>query len=1141
MSNLQAHLALKKPERPASFKTPFKEDNSLALAGTASPVTKYPPIPKLTLPVLGKAVPKFPTLLSTSSDSDFGVSGQDKENINSSKQPESDPIPREEERHKISAIVNKEKDIEGKEDISQTSQTRKASKEIKYPPILKLTLPASKKGIPKFQTPLSTSSDNNISGLKRSSSEEIDRGGSSKIAKNSGHVKSTDNDKQTESDPIPREISLEEDGHNGAHLVVSEESQSRFPVHHDRDRLNLSTKPNSPENVSAILRNPLSSTLKSFQANSSLPAEPILSCSRSQVSKDGFSFTTNPPSTLPNVTNISLNCDDFNKNAQLSRSDSASRSAQSDSRDDEKSVFNLSIEEIVSDYDAVDNNNMKWVAHHVTEMTLHQESKEESNNWETSDSLNQLQSNENQNGARVSPIYRENSHSIHPQLSSSSSLHQPFENMELIDSQDHYINLNTDDVQITHDEQMNPQPLANQYFQNFDTSSNSSCNYPKKSYFQDGGSSKDSNQRQGSSGTLSEGNPGPRNVLTPTSSIDDFRKSFNQYSNSIAGHQNSPFSINQSAAPNDREYDDTRDEVQERILSIFFGNSCLGAAVYHTESNTLELLRDIPDNPPEFEMLEMLVYQVEPDKVLISARQDPEFVNIVKKVFVENDLNPTDPTLQTTTDSVVSAGETLPPQIVLRPGNEFVHKTCEQRLRMVNPPTSPGNRPCGDQERNVLLAAFVDFTCVSMVRAAGALMNYVDKNYRINREEEPDVVFMKQLTLNTILTVDTTSLTSLQIFSSQCQLSGSTAGSWNKRREGLSLFNVLNRCSSVVGSRFLRQMLRCPCGIIDIIKRRQHDIAFFCDRSNTTLCDGLAVSIKKVKNFQRLMKKLISNCMTLSDWHGVHRTIVGLVEIAQYAQNCNAEVYVMRNILYHVSEMTFNLHKLVDQVVDFKESATDGVLRVKPGVNEKLDEKRRLLNGLPDILNRVVVEEKEHLPAHFKACTICYLPHIGYLIAVPSNKALLESGVDYKNVDGLEFVFESNNTLHYRNTRTRGLDVNIGDVVLDITKLETQIISRLTEAILRNRVSLEKIVSYCAHLDCLLALSQVCKEHNWVQPEVTRSGGIVIKGGRHPLQEMTLNNFIANDTNMGSGGGGKVHLVTGPNSSGKSIYMKQVK
>ena len=1133
MSNLLPHLALKKPERPASFRTPFKEDNSLS--GTASPVTKYPPIPKLTLPVLEKAVPKFQTLLSTSSDSDIGVSGQDKENIDISKQTESDPIPREEERHKISAIA-KEININGKEDISQT---RKASTEIKYPPIPKLTLPVLKKGIPKFQTPLSTSSDNNTSGLKRASSEEIDRGGSSKIAKNSEYVKSTDNSIQTESDPVPRETSVEEDRHSGTNLAVTEESQSRFPVH--QDRLNLSTKPNSPENVSAITRNPLSSTRKSFQDNATLPAEPILSSSRSQVSKDGSSLITNPPSTIPNVTNISLNYDDFNKNAQLSRSDSASRSAQSDSRDDEKSVFNLSIEEIVSDYDAADNNNMKLVAHQVTEMTLHQENMEQSNNWETSHSLNQLQSDENLNGARVSPIYRENSHSLHPQLSSSSSLHQPFENMELIDSQDHYVGLNTGDVQNTPEEQMNPQPLANNYFQNFDTSSNSSCNYPNKSYFQDGDSFKDSNQRQGSTGILSEGHPRSRNMLTPNSSIDDFRKSFNQYSNAIVGPQNSPFSINQSAAPNDREYDDTRDEVQERILSIFFGNSCLGAAVYHTESNTLELLRDIPDNPPEFEMLEMLVYQVEPDKVLISARQDPEFVNIVKKVFVENDLNPTDPTLHTTTDSVVSAGDTLPPQIVLRPGNEFVHKTCEQRLRMVNPPTSPDNRPCGDQERNVLLAAFVDFTCVSMVRAAGALMNYVDKNYRINREEEPDVVFMKQLTLNTILTVDTTSLTSLQIFSSQCQLSGSTAGSWNKRREGLSLFNVLNRCSSVVGSRFLRQMLRCPCGIIDIIKRRQHDIAFFCDRSNTTLCDGLAVSIKKVKNFQRLMKKLISNCMTLSDWHGVHRTIVGLVEIAQYAQNCNAEVYVMRNILCHVSEMTFNLHKLVDQVVDFKESATDGVLRVKPGVNEKLDEKRRLLNGLPDILNRVVVEEKEHLPAHFKACTICYLPHIGYLIAVPSNKALLESGVDYKNVDGLEFVFESNNTLHYRNTRTRGLDVNIGDVVLDITKLETQIISRLTEAILRNRVSLEKIVSYCAHLDCLLALSQVCKEHNWVQPEVTRSGGIVIKGGRHPLQEMTLNNFIANDTNMGSGGGGKVHLVTGPNSSGKSIYMKQVK
>ena len=62
------------------------------------------------------------------------------------------------------------------------------------------------------------------------------------------------------------------------------------------------------------------------------------------------------------------------------------------------------------------------------------------------------------------------------------------------------------------------------------------------------------------------------------------------------------------------------------------------------------------------------------------------------------------------------------------------------------------------------------FSCTCMVRAAGSLMKFVDKNYRLDNGE-PDVLFIAPLDLGTIMSLDSATLTSLQIFSSRSQLS----------------------------------------------------------------------------------------------------------------------------------------------------------------------------------------------------------------------------------------------------------------------------------------------------------------------------------------------------------------------------------
>ena len=100
------------------------------------------------------------------------------------------------------------------------------------------------------------------------------------------------------------------------------------------------------------------------------------------------------------------------------------------------------------------------------------------------------------------------------------------------------------------------------------------------------------------------------------------------------------------------------------------------------------------------------------------------------------------------------------------------------------------------------------------------------------------------------------------------------------------------------------------------------------------------------------------------------------------------------------------------QVVDFPASLEKGSFCAKPCVSVELDELRRRLHGLPDLLQVVAEEEKERLPKEVGACVVSYIPHVGYLVAMPIKRALQEQGFDYHNIPGYHFMFENLSLIH---------------------------------------------------------------------------------------------------------------------------------
>eukprot|EP01026_Neomeris_dumetosa_P069295 TRINITY_DN68390_c0_g1_i5.p1 TRINITY_DN68390_c0_g1~~TRINITY_DN68390_c0_g1_i5.p1 ORF type:complete len:389 (+),score=36.89 TRINITY_DN68390_c0_g1_i5:144-1169(+) len=88
-------------------------------------------------------------------------------------------------------------------------------------------------------------------------------------------------------------------------------------------------------------------------------------------------------------------------------------------------------------------------------------------------------------------------------------------------------------------------------------------------------------------------------------------------------------------------------------------------------------------------------------------------------------------------------------------------------------------------------------------------------------------------------------------------------------------------------------------------------------------------------------------------------------------------------------------------------------------------------------------------------------------------------------------------------------------------------------------VQLHMACAMAGELDCIIAMADMARENNYCKPTLTKENLIIIKQGRHPLTELLVKNYIPNDTIIYPEES-RIHIITGPNLSGKSCYAKQV-
>ncbi|KAM0244538.1 hypothetical protein ACHAQJ_010752, partial [Trichoderma viride] len=240
---------------------------------------------------------------------------------------------------------------------------------------------------------------------------------------------------------------------------------------------------------------------------------------------------------------------------------------------------------------------------------------------------------------------------------------------------------------------------------------------------------------------------------------------------------------------------------------------------------------------------------------------------------------------------------------------------------------------------------------------------------------------------------------------------------------------------------------------------------------------------------------------------------------------------------------------MINGIINLDEPKSQQCCSVRAGVDAELDELKRQYDGMNSFLTEVVNRVNEDLPVwtrqYIRSCV--FLPQIGFLTIVEQKSHTGNGLFDGESIgdDSWKKSFTHNGTAYYKNRHMEDLDKHHGDMYSKISDKEVEVMQKLATDIIVYEKALLLAAELCGEFDALLALAIGAAKYGWNAPRMTTANVIHIKGGRHPLQELLVPSFVPNDCyigreNMEPERDVQAIVLTGPNQSGKSVYIKQV-
>lgn len=344
-----------------------------------------------------------------------------------------------------------------------------------------------------------------------------------------------------------------------------------------------------------------------------------------------------------------------------------------------------------------------------------------------------------------------------------------------------------------------------------------------------------------------------------------------------------------------------------------------------------------------------------------------------------------------------------------------------------------------------------------------------------------------------------------------------------------SLFWLLDKTSTAMGGRLLKAWIERPLLSLSEIKTRQEMVQAFYDDYFTR--ENVIDNLKGVYDLERLTGRIAFGSVNAREMLQLSNSLKAVPGILNTLKNSGNQYLV--DFANQIDPLT-GIQKLIEEtIVDTPPlSTTEGGI-IRNGVSDQLDRYRDAMTNGKKWLSEM--EANERKVTGINNLKVGYNKVFGYYIEVTnSNKAKVPTD-RYTRKQTLT------NAERYITPDLKKHEALILEAETKSTDLEYELFVKLRENIKTYIPALQTLGKQLASLDVLVAFATVAEQNNYVRPEMTNeSHEIRITNGRHPVVERVLaaGSYIPNDVIMDKNV--DIFLITGPNMSGKSTYMRQM-
>ena len=399
------------------------------------------------------------------------------------------------------------------------------------------------------------------------------------------------------------------------------------------------------------------------------------------------------------------------------------------------------------------------------------------------------------------------------------------------------------------------------------------------------------------------------------------------------------------------------------------------------------------------------------------------------------------------------------------------------------------------------------------ITSAGALLIYLEQTQHsgltnicsISRIDEGAFVWMDRFTFR-----------NLEIFAS-------TAG-----KEGTSLVEVMDKCSSPMGARMLRAWLAMPVMDLKELESRYAVVQHFMD--NRDDLSELQSMIGELGDLERIISRAAAGKIMPREVMQLRR---GLSQTAPIMQLCGGKgVEALDELIGRMGDCAQLLEYLGNVMHPETASQLGKGDVIADGVNEELDELRRIARHGKDYL--LEVQQREIERTGISSLKIGFNNVFGYYLEVRNT---------HKDSVPEEWIRKQTlvNAERYITEELKEYEQKIMGAEERIYALEVQIYGELVAKIQANIAMIQKNCRLLARLDVLSGFADLALSNNYCRPKMDDSKVIDIRQGRHPVIETMMQigeEFVPNDIYLDNEKQ-QVIILTGPNMAGKSALLRQ--